>query len=116
MISVRRSNTLQPELNRFQQHQRDPESSSRLTHRFDVTTKQQKMPPMGVKGPTSLATDVTDLNLMVRGTGTGGQVSSVCSQVEAPRTVDQVSAVQLLDFNLQCNSNVTLTPPSNRGR
>ena len=51
------------------------------------------MPPMGVKGPTSLATDVTDLNLMVRGTGTGGQVSSVCSQVEAPRTVDQVSAV-----------------------
>ena len=95
VISVKRSNTLQPELNRFQQHQRDPESSSRLTHRFDVTTKQQKMPPMGVKGPTSLATDVTDLNLMVRGTGTGGQVSSVCSQVEAPRTVDQVSAVSI---------------------
>jgi hypothetical protein len=93
VISVRRSNTLEPELNRFQQYQRDPDSSSRLTHRFDVTTKQQKMPPMGVKGPTSLATDATDLNLMVRGTGTGGQVSSVCSQVEAPRTVDQVSTI-----------------------
>ena len=101
MISVRRSNTLEPELNRFQQYQRDPDSSSRLTHRFDVTTKQQKMPPMGVKGHTSLATDVTDLNLMVRGTGTGGQVSSVCSQVEAPRTVDQVSAVIGFQFSVQ---------------
>ena len=56
---------------------------------------------MGVKGPTSLATDVTDLNLMVRGTGTGGQVSSVCSQVEAPRTVDQVSAVIGFQFTVQ---------------
>ena len=108
VISVKRSNTLQPELNRFQQHQRDPESSSRLTHRFDVTTKQQKMPPMGVKGPTSLATDVTDLNLMVRGTGTGGQVSSVCSQVEAPRTVDQVSAVIEFQFTVQSRFSETL--------
>ena len=92
MISVKRSKTLEPELNRFQQYQRDPDSSSRLTHRFDVTTKQQKLTPMGVKSHTSAA-DATDLNLMVRGTATGGQVSSVCSQVEAPRTVDQVSAV-----------------------
>ena len=99
MISVRRSKTLEPELNRFQQYQRDPDSSSRLTQQFDVTKKQQKLTPMGVKSHTSAA-DATDLNLMVRGTGTGGQVSSVCSQVEAPRTVDQVSAV--IGFQFTC--------------
>jgi len=54
---------------------------------------------------TSLATDVTDLNLMVRGTGTGGQVSSVCSQVEAPRTVDQLNLK--LGGGVQANSAIS---------
>ena len=78
-VIIRRSNTLQP--SRYEQQQQN--QNSQLTNRFDVTTKEPHQ--------TSLISDTRDLNLMVRGTGAGGQVASVCSQVEAPRTVDQVS-------------------------
>ena len=60
---------------------------SQLTNRFDVTSKQDLL-----HQSSDLSSDTRDLNLMVRGTEAGGgQVASVCSQVEAPRTVDQVS-------------------------
>ena len=57
----------------------------RQTLTFDVTSKQDLL-----HQSSDLSSDTRDLNLMVRGTG-GAQVASVCSQVEAPRTVDQVS-------------------------
>ena len=82
-VIIRRSNTLQP--SRYQSQQ-----NSLLTHRFDVTSSQHRKCNIKQKSSADFNTDATDLNLMVRGTGQGGQVSSVCSQVEAPRTVDQV--------------------------
>ena len=80
-VNIKRSNTLQP--SRYEQQKE--KQNSQLTNRFDVTSKQDLL-----HQSSDLSSDTRDLNLMVRGTG-GAQVASVCSQVEAPRTVDQVS-------------------------